>query len=71
MLENLHDPIERARDATKTPGVKSAKKRQINGIIPDIMIDVRNAILNHHSKHLSDVVRPGRDHLRHQDAFTA
>ena len=24
-----------------------------------------------HSKHLSDVVRPGRDHLRRQGAFTA
>ena len=46
MLGNLFDPIERARDAANIPGGKSTKKRQINGIIPDIIIDVRNAILN-------------------------
>ena len=43
MLGNTHDPIERARDAAKTPGEKSTKKRQINGITPDITMDVRNA----------------------------
>ena len=45
MLEKLLDPIERARDAAKTPGEKSAKKRQINGTIPGISADVRNAVL--------------------------
>ena len=39
-------PIERARDAAKTPGEKSAKKRQIDGTIPGIIADERNAILN-------------------------
>jgi hypothetical protein len=46
MLGNLLDPIERARDAARAPGEKGAKRRQINGIIPDIIIDVRNATLN-------------------------
>ena len=46
MLGNLFDPIERARDAANIPGGKSTKKRPINGIIPDIIIDVRNTILN-------------------------
>ena len=46
MLGKILDPIERARDAAKAPGEKSAKKRQFYGIIPDIITDVRNAILN-------------------------
>ena len=46
MLGNLLDPIERACDAARTPREKGAKKRQINGIIPDLIIDVRHAILN-------------------------
>ena len=46
MLGNLLDPIERACDAARTPREKGAKKRQINGIIPDLILDVRNAIFN-------------------------
>ena len=46
MLGNNLGPIERARDAAKAPGEKSTKKWKINGIIPGIVIDVRNAILN-------------------------
>ena len=46
MLRTLLGPIERAHDSAKTPGEKSAKKRQINGIIPDIITDVRNTVLN-------------------------
>ena len=46
VLGDLLGPIERARDAARTPGEKGAKKRQVNGIIPDPIIDVRNAILN-------------------------
>jgi len=43
---NLPGPIGRVRDFAKTPGEKSAKKRQVNGITPDIIIGVRNAMLN-------------------------
>ena len=46
MLGNFLDPIEWARDAAKTPREKGAKKRQMIGIISDIFIDTRNAILN-------------------------
>ena len=46
MLGNLLDSIERARDAARTPREKGAKKRQVNGITPDLIMDVRNAIFN-------------------------
>ena len=48
MLGNLPGPIERARDAAKAPGERSAKKRQVYEIIPVIVIDVRNAKQRRH-----------------------
>ena len=71
MLGNLLDPIERARDAAKTPEENCAKKRQINGIIPGIIIDVKNAILNQLISSTFPTWFDQRDHLRRQDAFTA
>ena len=45
ILGALLGPTERARDSAKTPK-SSPRKRQTNGIIPGIIIDVGNASLN-------------------------
>ena len=69
MPRNPLGPIKRARDAAGAPGEKGAKKKKINGIIPSQYRCEERHFEPAHPKHLSDVVRPGWDHLRRQGAF--